>query len=36
MSKRPPPPSPEPLGSLIDAHTHLDACGARTAADVAA
>ena len=36
MSKRPPPPPPEPLAPLIDAHTHLDACGARTAQDVAA
>lgn len=36
MSKRPPPPPPEPLAPLIDAHTHLDACGARTARDVAA
>ncbi len=29
-----PPPTPEPLAPLIDAHTHLDACGAHTAADV--
>lgn len=36
MSKRPPPPPPEPLAPLIDAHTHLDACGARTAGDVRA
>lgn len=39
MSKRPerqPPPAPEPLAPLIDAHTHLDACGARTADDVRA
>ena len=28
------PPAPEPLTPLVDAHTHLDACGARTAADV--
>lgn len=35
-SKRPAPPLPEPLSPLIDAHTHLDACGARDAADVAA
>ncbi len=35
-SKRPKPPAPEPLGPLIDAHTHLDACGAETAADVTA
>jgi TatD DNase family protein len=31
---RPAPPPPEPLSPLIDAHTHLDACGAQTAADV--
>ncbi|WP_082129365.1 TatD family hydrolase [Mycobacterium haemophilum] len=30
------PPAPEPLSPLIDAHTHLDACGARTADDVKA
>ncbi|WP_299563092.1 TatD family hydrolase [uncultured Mycolicibacterium sp.] len=30
------PPAPEPLAPLIDAHTHLDACGARDAAGVAA
>jgi TatD DNase family protein len=30
------PPAPEPLAPLIDAHTHLDACGARDAADVTA
>ena len=30
------PPAPEPLAPLIDAHTHLDACGARDAADVKA
>ncbi|MHA3019709.1 TatD family hydrolase [Mycobacterium sp. BMJ-28] len=35
-SKRQRPPAPEPLGPLIDAHTHLDACGAETAEDVAA
>jgi TatD DNase family protein len=39
-SKRPdrrePPPAPEPLSPLIDAHTHLDACGAVGPADVAA
>ena len=35
-SKRPPPPAPEPLRPLIDAHTHLDACGARDADDVRA
>ncbi len=28
------PPPPEPLAPLVDAHTHLDACGARTADDV--
>ncbi|MGV0070194.1 TatD family hydrolase [Mycobacterium colombiense] len=26
-SKRRPPPAPEPLSPLVDAHTHLDACG---------
>ena len=35
-SKRPAPPPPEPLSPLIDAHTHLDACGARDADDVRA
>lgn len=35
-SKRPAPPPPVPLTPLIDAHTHLDACGARTADDVQA
>jgi TatD DNase family protein len=35
-SRRPPPPVPEPLGPLVDAHTHLDACGAVNAADVRA
>lgn len=35
-SKRPAPPLPEPLAPLIDAHTHLDACGARDAQDVRA
>jgi TatD DNase family protein len=34
--KRPPPPAPEPLSPLIDAHTHLDACGAQDSADVVA
>lgn len=29
------PPLPEPLAPLIDAHTHLDACGATDAASVA-
>jgi TatD DNase family protein len=33
---RPAPPLPEPLSPLVDAHTHLDACGARTADDVRA
>jgi TatD DNase family protein len=36
VSKRPAPPPPEPLVPLIDAHTHLDACGARTPDDVRA
>ncbi|HTI76888.1 MAG TPA: TatD family hydrolase, partial [Mycobacterium sp.] len=36
MSKRLPPPAPEPLTPLIDAHTHLDACGATDAASVTA
>ena len=36
VSKRPAPPPPEPLAPLIDAHTHLDACGAGTAEDVRA
>ncbi len=35
-SKRPAPPLPEPLAPLIDAHTHLDACGARDGQDVRA
>ncbi|ROZ43921.1 TatD family deoxyribonuclease [Rhodococcus sp. WS3] len=36
MSKdRPAPDVPEPLSPLIDAHTHLDACGAHDAASVA-
>ncbi|OBA79581.1 DNAase [Mycobacterium sp. 1164966.3] len=30
------PPAPEPLAPLVDAHTHLDACGARDAEDVKA
>ena len=30
------PPAPEPLTPLIDAHTHLDACGATNAASVKA
>lgn len=33
-SARDKPPAPEPLTPLIDAHTHLDACGAETAGDV--
>ena len=33
-AERQPPPAPEPLAPLIDAHTHLDACGVRTAGDV--
>ncbi|MDY6870123.1 MAG: TatD family hydrolase [Actinomycetota bacterium] len=35
-SNRPAPPAPEPLTPLIDAHTHLDACGARDSDDVRA
>lgn len=35
-AERRPPPPPEPLAPLVDAHTHLDACGARTAEDVRA
>ncbi|MCT7657337.1 TatD family hydrolase [Mycobacterium deserti] len=34
--RREPPPPPEPLTPLIDAHTHLDACGATDAAAVTA
>jgi len=33
---RPAPPPPEPLAPLVDAHTHLDACGARDADSVRA
>lgn len=33
---RPAPEAPEPLVPLVDAHTHLDACGARDAASTAA
>lgn len=33
---RPAPPAPEPLTPLIDAHTHLDACGATDAESVGA
>jgi TatD DNase family protein len=38
MSDRPPPPAPEPLpgAGVVDAHTHLDACGCVTPADVRA
>lgn len=35
-SERDRPPAPEPLSPLIDAHTHLDACGAQDADDVRA
>lgn len=35
-SARDKPPAPEPLTPLVDAHTHLDACGAKTAEDVRA
>jgi TatD DNase family protein len=35
-SKRLPPPAPEPLSPLVDAHTHLDACGAEDGDDVRA
>jgi TatD DNase family protein len=35
-SKRPAPPAPEPLSPLVDAHTHLDACGATDAESVKA
>jgi TatD DNase family protein len=35
-SRRPPPPAPEPLTPLIDAHTHLDACGASDAPSIKA
>jgi TatD DNase family protein len=34
--RRSAPPAPEPLTPLIDAHTHLDACGATDAASVTA
>lgn len=34
--RRVPPPVPEPLGPLVDAHTHLDACGADDADGVRA
>ncbi|MGB6244364.1 MULTISPECIES: TatD family hydrolase [Gordonia] len=35
-ARRLPPPDPEPLPGLVDAHTHLAACGGRTAEDVRA
>ncbi|MFF0610177.1 TatD family hydrolase [Nocardia tengchongensis] len=35
-SRRPAPEPPEPLSPLIDAHTHIDACGATDAESVAA
>jgi TatD DNase family protein len=35
-TERQPPPAPPRLGPLIDAHTHLDACGAKDADDVRA
>jgi TatD DNase family protein len=35
-SKRQPPPAPQRLSPLIDAHTHLDACGAKDADGVQA
>ncbi|MGX9787631.1 TatD family hydrolase [Mycobacterium sp. MMS18-G62] len=35
-SQRPAPPAPEPLSPLVDAHTHLDACGATDAQSVTA
>jgi TatD DNase family protein len=35
-SKRQPPPAPESLSPLVDAHTHLDACGAEDKEDVVA
>lgn len=34
--RRMPPPDPEPLPGLVDAHTHLAACGGRTEEDVRA
>ncbi len=33
---RTPPPAPETVGALVDAHTHLDACGATDASSVSA
>jgi TatD DNase family protein len=35
-ARRPSPPPPEPLAPLVDAHTHLDACGATDAQSVKA
>jgi TatD DNase family protein len=35
-ARRPSPPAPEPLAPLIDAHTHLDACGATDAPSIKA
>jgi TatD DNase family protein len=35
-TSRPAPPPPEPLAPLVDAHTHLDACGAHDADGVRA
>lgn len=35
-ANRPPPPAPQPLSPLVDAHTHLDACGATDAESVTA
>ncbi|MBV8863066.1 MAG: TatD family hydrolase [Mycobacterium sp.] len=35
-SERQPPPAPEPLSPLVDAHTHLDACGADNGHEVRA
>lgn len=36
QNQRDKPPAPEPLAPLVDAHTHLDACGATDAASVRA
>ncbi len=36
QAQRDSPPAPQPLAPLIDAHTHLDACGATDAASVGA
>jgi TatD DNase family protein len=36
LASRGKPPAPEPLTPLVDAHTHLDACGATDAASVKA